>query len=72
MRDYDEIKKQFLTFSLLDTDRFHNIYSKDIQKFIPNCLFFVDDIVLIRSREPINSKLAFLRHTLETMFSLKS
>ncbi|KAL5126170.1 hypothetical protein HKD37_14G038851 [Glycine soja] len=40
---------------------------KDIQKIIPNCLHFVDDIILIEeSREAINIKLELWRQTLET------
>ncbi|KAL5126027.1 hypothetical protein HKD37_02G006127 [Glycine soja] len=40
---------------------------KDIQKIIPNCMHFGDDIILIEdSREAINIKLELWRQTLET------
>lgn len=43
-----------------------NVLTKGIQKIIPKCMFFVDDLVLIeKSRKAINSKLELWGQSLE-------
>lgn len=51
-----------------------DMLTKDIQKSIPNCMMFADDIVLIEeSWEAVNSKLEIWRKTSESIgFQLRS